>query len=84
MIAFLSRHRVFMLFLAFIICQLLTWRAVVAVHDEMVSLGYVLIQQACGSNTSEGGNRPCHVVIDKPNSDSTAPSLLLGPTDSPK
>jgi hypothetical protein len=73
MIAFFSRHRVFLLFLAIVISQLLTWRAVVDVHNEIISLGYIMIQQRCGSDSSEFGNHPCHVVIDKPNSNTTAP-----------
>jgi hypothetical protein len=73
MIAFLNRHKVFLLFLAFVASQLLTWRAVVAVRQDIVSLGYIMLQKTCGGDPSEIGNHPCHVVIDKPNSDTVAP-----------
>jgi hypothetical protein len=73
MVAFLNRHRVFLLFLAIVICQLLTWRAVVAVHEDMASWEYIMLQKTCGGDPSETGNHPCHVVVDKPNSSSSAP-----------
>ena len=65
MIGYFERNKVFLLFLAIIVSQLLTWRAVVGVQQEVVNLEYVVGQPACGG--SDLGNRPCHVVIDKSN-----------------
>jgi hypothetical protein len=76
MIAFLNRHKVFLLFLAIVVSQLLTWRAVVGLHQGMETLGYIMIQKSCGGDPTEIGNRPCHVIVDKSNTDTTAP---LGP-----
>jgi hypothetical protein len=75
MIAFLNRHKVFLLFLAIVVSQLLTWRAVVAVHDDMASWEYIMLQKTCGGDPAETGNHPCHVVVDKPNSVPTIPLI---------
>jgi hypothetical protein len=50
--------KVFLLCGAIIVSQILIWRAVVAVQNEIVSLEYLVQQPPCGSS-------PCHVVIDR-------------------
>jgi hypothetical protein len=80
MFAFFNRHRVFLLFLALVAGQLLTWRAIINLHKSIETLGFVMLQKTCGGDPSEIGNYPCHVVIDKPNPTTTAP--LIGPDTS--
>jgi hypothetical protein len=55
--------KVFLIFGAIIVSQILIWRAVVAVQNEIVTLEYAVSQPPCGG--SNYISRPCHVVIDK-------------------
>jgi hypothetical protein len=56
---FLSRNRLALLFLVLIGSQLLTWRAVVTVEDQVDNVRRAVTQYSCGSK----GDSPCRVVI---------------------
>jgi len=62
-IAFIDRNRVFLIFLALVIAQLGTWRAVISLRQAIESLEFTVEQQACGG--SQQSSHPCRVVIEK-------------------
>jgi hypothetical protein len=58
-LSFVSRNRLPLLFLIFIVAQLLTWRAIVAVEDQVDNVRRAVTQYSCGSK----GDNPCRVTI---------------------
>jgi len=56
---FLSKNRLVLLFLILIGAQLLTWRAVVAVEDQVDSVWRAVYRTSCGSKD----DAPCRVMI---------------------
>lgn len=56
---FLSTNRMILLFMTLIGAQLLTWRAVVAVEDQVDSVWRAVYRTSCGVKDDV----PCRVVI---------------------
>jgi hypothetical protein len=46
MVAFFNRHRVFLLFLVLVVGQILTWRAIVALDQNIQTLGFLMLQKS--------------------------------------
>jgi hypothetical protein len=60
-LGFFSRNRLVLLFLVLIAAQLLTWRAVVSVEDEVDSVRRAVTRYSCGSSKADA----CHVIVER-------------------